>query len=158
MRNIVIFQFVMAFLLVSFVPTQGFAGSFGKYIWGPPKSDFVRPYLEEAKLPHNSQWADDEWSPQDWVEARGGNVVNVVNGFYTAGIIVDQYFDGDIPVFEVGQTFIDLSGQEKRRVVAFMDDVFGVTKLSDQGVILLYFHQNGDTPVGLSNAQGLQIQ
>lgn len=161
MRNFFVFQVFMALFLAVLAPISGHAGSLselGKYIWGPPKSDFVRPYLEEAKLPHNSRWADDEWSPQDWIDSRGGNAVNVVNGFYEAGIISDQYIDDDIPVLEVGQGFLELGAQDKRRVVAFIDEVFGVTKYGDPAVIMIYFHDKKETPVGVFNAQGLQLQ
>ena len=157
MRKILIFNVFICFLAVFFSVEGQAVERFGKFIWGPPKSDFVRPYLEEAKLPHNSQWADDEWSPQDWIDARGGSVIAVVNGFYSAGIIKDQYFDDDVPVLEVGQTFIDLSGQEQRRVVAFMDDVFGVTSSSKAGVIEIEFHDDNKS-VGLFTKDGLQLQ
>ncbi|MEZ5814387.1 MAG: hypothetical protein R3E13_06665 [Alphaproteobacteria bacterium] len=163
MRKFMIFQVFMVLLVAGF---SGFAaasdlsmlwGNIKKDFWGPPHSDFVRPHLEEAKLPHNSRWADDEWEPQDWIDARGGSVVRVVNGFYDAGIIVDQYFDDDVPVLEVGQGFIELGAQDKRRVVAFMDEVFGVTKFSKPGVIMVHFHED-DAPIGVFNAQGLQLQ
>ena len=161
MRNFVIFQVFTALFLTVFMPISGHASSLrelGKYIWGPPRSEYVRPYLEEAKLPHNSRWADDEWSPQDWIDSRGGNAVNVVNGFYEAGIISDQYMDDDIPVLEVGQGFLELGAQDKRRVVAFIDEVFGVTKHGNPPVIMIYFHDRKETPVGVFNAQGLQLQ
>jgi len=88
MRFATVFQLFTVFLL-------GFAGSAlassgADYLWGPPESDFVRPYLEEAKLPHNARWADDNWSPQDWIDSRGGNAAAVVNGFYKAKIVTDQ--------------------------------------------------------------------
>ena len=161
MRNFVIFQVFIAFFLMAFMPISvqaGTLGEFGKYIWGPPKSEMIRPYLEEAKIPHNARWADDEWSPQDWIDSRGGNAVTVVNGLYEAGIISDQYFDDDIPVLEVGQEFLKLGAQDKRRVVAFIDEVFGVTKYANPPVIMIYFHDKKNTPVGVFNAQGLQLQ
>ena len=127
------------------------------FIWGMPDHQDVRPYLEEAKIPHNSQWADDEWEPQDWVDSRGGNPMAVINGFYDAGIITDQYFDDEKPVLEVGQTFLDLGSKDKRRVVAFVDEVFGVTKFSEAGTIFIYFHED-DLPIGEFNKGGLQLQ
>jgi len=164
MRYFIVFQVFIMFLGVVLAPDSASAGDVGraignftKYIWGPPQSDVVRPYLEDAKIPHNARWADDEWSPKDWVDARGGDAVAVVNGFYSAGIIADQYFDDDVPVLEVGQGFLDLGAQDKRRVVAFMDEVFGVTKFAETPVILIYFHKR-DKPIGVFTAQGLQLQ
>lgn len=159
MRSFIVFQIVTVLFFGIFAASASHASGIGDYIWGPPQSDFVRPYLEKAKLPHNSRWADDEWTPQDWIESRGGNAIAVINGFYEAGIISDQYFDDDVPVLEVGQNFLELGAKEKRRVVAFVDDVFGVTKFSQAGVILIYFQADKkDEPVGLFSAQGLQLQ
>ncbi len=157
MRNFMVFQVLIAMVFTVLGASTGFASDLGEYIWGPPKSDFVRPHLEEAKLPHNSRWADDEWTPQDWINSRGGSAVAVINGFYEAGIISDQYFDDEMPVLEVGQNFLELGAQDKRRVVAFVDEVFGVTKISEAGVILILFHEK-DKPIGVFNAQGLQLQ
>lgn len=73
MRFFFVFQ-VFALFMMAFLPINAQAKSFweyGEYIWGPPNRDFTRPYLEEAKLPHNSRWAEDAWAPQDWIDARG---------------------------------------------------------------------------------------
>jgi hypothetical protein len=128
----------------------------GKFIWGPPNTDPVRPHLETAKVPNNAQWDDDPWTPQDWIETRG-SAAAVIDGFYAAGIITDQYLDDDIPVLEVGQNFIELSPQEKRRVAAFVDLAYGVTASSARGYMLISFH-NDDEPVGIYNRDGLQLQ
>lgn len=167
MQKFTVFQVVMALCVVLVLPVNaqasGFSRSMGvlgkNFIWGVPEHPGVKPYLEDAKLPHNSRWADDEWEPQDWIESRGGNPMNVINGFYDAGIITDQYFDDDIPVLEVGQTFIELGAKDKRRVVAFIDDVFGVTQNTKAGVIVIYLdHKGGDVPIGEFNKNGLQLQ
>lgn len=162
MRFIPVFQLVA--MILCFTPVQaayaqsmkaGFA-SFGKWIWGPPDSEAVRPYLESARLPHNSQWADDEWTPQAWIDSRG-SATAVIEGLYEADIITGQYTDGEIPVLEVGQRFLELSGQDKRRVVAFFDDTFGITR-SGPGGVLKVILDKGDVPLGLFTAKGLQLQ
>ena len=147
---------------------QGGAASLWKFIWGPPTHDETRLYINEAKWPHNSQWANDQWSPQDWIDARGGNAMAVVNGFYSAGIINDQYFAGDdVPVLEVGQRFFDLSDLDKQRVSAFIDHVFGVTRSDNgHGAFRLVFVEDSyfwglwkeKRDIGLFTAQGVQIQ
>ena len=154
MRYFVVFQLFMVFLVVGF---SAKATDFGDYVWGPPHQDSVRPYLEEAKLPQNSRWQDDQWTPQDWIDSRGGSASAVIDGFYEAGILTDQYLDDDVPILEVGQTFLELGAQDKRRVVAFIDEVFGITKFHPTPVILIYFHED-DLHVGEFNAGGLQLQ
>ena len=79
----------------------------------------------------------------------------VIDGFYSSGIVTDQYSDDDIPVLEVGQRFLELSDQDKRRVAMFIDDTFGITKA--HGLFLIYFHKH-ETPVGLFTSEGLQLQ
>jgi hypothetical protein len=153
MRFVTIFQVVALLLVTGIAPAQ--AQNLGKYIWGPPNTDPVRPYLEEGKIPHNSQWADDKWTPQDWIDSRGGSAKAVIDGFYSSGIVTDQYSDDDIPVLEVGQRFLELSDQDKRRVAMFIDDTFGITKA--HGLFLIYFHKH-ETPVGLFTSEGLQLQ
>ena len=73
--------------------------------------------------------------------------------------MLDQYFDDEIPVLEVGQNFLELGAQDKRRVVAFVDEIFGVTKFSQAGVILIYIQADKtEKPVGVFTVQGLQLQ
>lgn len=161
MRVFVVFQCLIIILGFSVPLSFAHADMSGsmqwqEYIWGPPNTDPVRPYLRTAKVPHNSQWADDEWSPQDWIDDRG-SAEAVIDGFYAAEIITDQYDEGDTPVLEVGQRFLDLSPQEKRRVVSFFDDVFGITSGTPNGVMLIYFH-NDEEHVGVFNKDGLQLQ
>lgn len=159
MQKIMTFQMVTLIALGVFVFSKPVNATelWDYFIWGMPNHDEVRPYLEEAKIPHNSQWADDEWSPQDWIDSMGGNPMNVIQGFYDAGIITDQYFDDEKPVLEVGQTFLDLGSKDKRRVVAFVDEVFGVTKFNGAGTIFILFHED-DLPIGEFNKDGLQLQ
>lgn len=153
MRFIKVFQLVIIALTAGItLPAQA---QIGKYIWGPPNTNPVRPYLEEGKMPHNSQWSDHGWTPADWVASRGGSTKAVIDGFYSSGIVTDQYTDDDIPVLEVGQRFLDLSDQDKRRVTMFIDDAFKITQ--QNGLFLIYFKKY-DTPVGLFTAQGLQLQ
>lgn len=170
MRFFFIFQFLVLSVLVVSVSsvqadqstykqetTLGEMAKYKKYFWARPSHDETRVYLNRAKLPHNSQWDSDEWKPQDWVDARGGSVEAVVNGFYSAGIVTDQYYDDATPVLEVGQRFLDLSELEKRRVAAFFDHVFQVTTGSEGKLFYIYFHKN-DIPLGIFNSDGLQLQ
>ena len=100
--------------------------------WWPShwhNQDF-QPLLEDPKHPHNVQWqsglyAAQDWHPQNWIKAEG-SVRGVMDGFYENDIIKNQDVDGDMPVLIVGDGFMRLSGQEKRRVTDFIDYVFNV--------------------------------
>ena len=156
MRFFIFFQVLIMILAGVSSAQADLFGNTGKWIWGPPNTDPVRPYLEEGKIPHNSQWADDEWEPQMWIEDRG-SAKAVIDGFYAAGVVTDQYIDHGMPVLEVGQTFLELSGQEKRRVAAFFDHVFRVTQTHEKGAFHIIFHKH-DALVGLFGKEGLQLQ
>ncbi len=132
-------------------------GDVWKHLWYPPKGEQVRPYLDEAKLPHNSQWAEDDWTPQDWVEMRGGSPLNVMDGFYRANIVTDQKFDKDTPILEVGQGFLRLSAKEQHRVMAFIDDLYNVTGSTEAGVIEICVDHE-DELIGIFDHNGLQLQ
>lgn len=153
---------VLSFLFIVTCSQSVFAGTLArdmKYLWDVPNSDVVRPYLYDYQDPHNSQWADDHWKPSDWTERQGRNAFDVVNGFYEAGIVTDQYTDGDgAAVLEVGQVFLQISDLERHRIVAFFDHVFQVTSSTVGGVIRIVFYEN-DEKVGLfTKDDGLQLQ
>ncbi|GJL86191.1 MAG: hypothetical protein DHS20C02_19660 [Micavibrio sp.] len=118
--------------------------------------DDVRPYLNDSKIPHNTQWDNDDWKPEDWIASKG-SAKRVIDGFYAANIITDQYVDDDIPILEVGQGFMELSELEKRRVVMFVDHAFQVTSAAPDGMFLIH-HQKSDEPLGIYTKNGLQLQ
>ncbi len=160
MRFSYVFHSLSILIIGTFAAGNAFAqanGDVWKHLWYRPKGEQVRPYLDEAKLPHNSQWAEDDWTPQDWVEVRGGSPLNVIDGFYRAKIVTDQKFDKDTPVLEVGQGFLRLSAQEQHRVLAFIDDTYGVTTNSPAGVIEICLDHESDI-IGVFDKNGLQIQ
>lgn len=119
---------------------------------------FTRPELEDGKTPHNTQFADDPWTPQEWIDSRG-SVSAVVDGFYKAGIVTDQsrHWRTGVPILEVGQGFMRLSGQDKRRVAKFMDYTFQNSE-GYGGTYTLRHKASGDS-IGIYNTdRGLQIQ
>ncbi len=128
-----------------------------KYIVGPPNTNQTQPYLNGAKIPHNTQWRDDDWRPEDWVETKG-SIDAVMKGFYDNDVIVDQDVENGIPVLEVGETFLRLSDREKRHVAAFIDYVYEITSRTENGMFLIVYDKWDDTPLGLYTAQGLQLQ
>lgn len=126
--------------------------------WGPSHwrdLDFV-PYLEDGKSPHNSQWDENEWSPEHWTQQRGSDIA-VLRRFYVADVLRDQYFDEGVPVLEVGPRFYNLSGHDKRRVTEMVDTAYGMTASKMFGMYMLYDWQTKKA-VGSYTRYGLQIQ
>lgn len=138
--------------------------------WWPShwhNQDF-KPYLEDTKQPHNIQWqrglyVDQDWHPQNWIEAKG-SIRNVMDGFYKNNIIKSQDVDGDMPVLIVGDGFMRLSGQEKRRVADFIDYVFQVTTTAPAGMYTIYYDRTDKwifgrgNPVAMYTERGLLLQ
>lgn len=122
-----------------------------------PAFGAFQPHLEDAKTPHNVQWRDDDWQPQDWIAERG-SAKAVMDGLYDAQIVTGQYTDRGVPVLEVGQGFMDLSGRDKRRVVKFVDHAFSVTANSPSGVFYVYHMADDNNPIGVYGRDGLQLQ
>ena len=120
------------------------------------KDQDFKPYMDDPKMPHNTQWDDDLWTPQDWI-SHGGNAERVMDGFYKAQIVTRQYADDDMPILEVGQGFMRLSGQDQRRVVKFVDHVFGVTGNNEAGMFLIN-HAYSEETIGVYTRTGLQLQ
>ena len=122
--------------------------------------EYTRPELEDGKAPHNTEFADDPWTPQEWINAKG-SATAVVDGFYKAGIVTDQSSEGNwsggAPVIEVGQGFMRLSGRDKRRVIKFMDETFKMTDTSPAHTILIRHKASGDS-IGVYTLEGLQLQ
>lgn len=149
-----------------YVPKNESFLKYGKFIWGIPNHDRVQVYLNKGDFYHDSQWADDEWKPEYWVKARGGSVKAVLDGLYDSGIIIDQFSRKGVPILEVGKKYIDLSELEKRRVAAFIDYVFGVTKSSKVGFFRIVYEgeiypldsYDDERMVGIYTKDGLQLQ
>jgi hypothetical protein len=136
----------------------------GWWPWHYSHLDFNRRYLENGTTPQHSDWETDDWTPQVWTDARA-NPQEVMNGFYNAGIITDQYVDDGIPVIntghgvpvlEVGPNFLRLSDNDKRRVVAYVDSVAGITS-HDDGMFYIRYNK-GNKPLGIYTKYGLQLQ
>jgi hypothetical protein len=126
--------------------------------------NFEKPYLEEGKPPHNSQWSHIDWAPQDWL-AQHDNELTLIHDFYRAGIITDQYVKRKwfglgaeiIPVLEVGPAFYRLGGRDKRRVTDTFDTVYGIT---GNKVFGMYVLEDSIThkQIGTYTQYGLSIQ
>lgn len=98
---------------------------------------------------------DQNWTPNSWM-GENANPQDIIDGFYRAGIITAQESDGDIPVIEVGQAFLELSGQDKRRIITFMDAVYGITANNENGVIHIE-HEDYRGIIGVYTQDGLNM-
>ena len=129
-----------------------------KYFFGMPDVDFERRYFKDGKNPHNNQWNGEDWHPEYWADAKGG-VTEVIDGFYDAGIIVDQYED-DVPVLEVGKPFLQLSPPDQRRVIAFVDYAFKITETKPHGIFYVVYDdvKHAQELIGVYTVNGLQLQ
>lgn len=127
--------------------------------WWPShwKNLDFKPYIEDPKQPHNSQWNDANWHPQDWVDQRGGEGAKLIRGFYYADILRGQHVEDDVLVLEVGPAFYMLGGEDKRRVAAAVDHVYKVTDSRINGMYMLHDWRTGKE-IGSYTRYGLQLQ
>ncbi len=138
--------------------------------WWPShwhKQDF-KPYLNDPKQPHNTQWqnglyAGQDWHPENWIQAKG-SIRAVLDGFYDNNVIKGQDVDNDIPVLIVGDGFMRLSGQDQRRVADFINYVFQVTTTAPAGMYSIYYDRTDKgifgrgAPIGTYTDKGLSLQ
>lgn len=116
------------------------------------------PYLEDAIHPQVNQWNGKHWVVADWVAQRpAGGEKDIIDGFYRADILSDQYVENDLPVLVVGPNFYQLSGYDKRRVVQTVDDYFKITG-SHAGAMFTLLDWKTEDPIGLYTASGLILQ
>ncbi len=116
-----------------------------------------KPYPDNTRHTHDMQWNKSLWKPDHWIAQRGGDGTKLIQGFYKAGIIRDQYEDDDIPVLEVGPVFYELGGEDKRRVMATVDAVYGITSGAENGMFTLTDWRSGQM-IGAYTRYGLQMQ
>lgn len=127
--------------------------------WWPShweNQDF-KPYLEDSKPVQNLQWDDKKWEPADWAAQSPNGNADVIEGFYKAHILHKQYVRDHIAVLEVGPSFYQLSGYDKRRVMRVVDDVYQITTSHENGMFTLADWKT-HKPIGLYTARGLQLQ
>ncbi len=129
------------------------------FSWWPSHWENQRfePYLEGPKHPHNTQWSHKAWEPADWAAQRPGGAFEVIQGFYRANILRDQYVDDDMPVLEVGPNFYHLSGYDKRRVTRLVDDYYQITSNHLNAMYTIRDWRTGK-PIGTYTTHGLSLQ
>lgn len=156
MRFLVCFA---VFVVTMSVSLSAYAGP-KPWVWGWWPSHWenldFEPYLENAKHPHNSQWDEKNWKPAHWIEQRKSGM-DTLGAFYFADVLRDLYFDDGVPVLEVGPSFYRLSGYDKRRVTALVDEIYQVTTSRPFGMFMLYDWKSKE-PIGSYTQYGLQIQ
>ncbi len=153
---------VLSFLLVLAVLSLGFSNqSYARAsFWGLWSSDWqnldFQPYIGNQENSQRSLWDDDMWTPEAWVE-NAGDEKNIMRNLYESNIIISQYTDRDnIPILEVGDNFISLSGVDRRRILQFVDYVFEITSSEENGMFYVFYSRNDDEPLGVYNKYGFQ--
>lgn len=115
-----------------------------------------KPYLNEQQIRQRSLWDGDVWTPEAWIR-DAGDEKRVMRDFYTYDIVTNQYTDRkNIPVLEVGEAFVQLSGVDQRRVLEFVDYVFQITPATEDGMFYVYLKDEKKEPMGLYNKYGFQ--
>ena len=131
-------------------------GDLGKHIFPRARSDFSRPYMNDATTSQNAQWAEDGWHPEDWAESKGG-VQQVLDGFYESRLVVELH-DDEVPVLEVGLPFMRVAPSDQRRVIAFMDYAHKITDANQHGIFYIVLEDHMNELLGIYSKKGLQFQ
>jgi hypothetical protein len=128
--------------------------------WGSDhfKNQNFQPYINDPRHPYNFQWDYQNWKPENWVEAtRDKESMKLIRDFYFADILRDQDMKLGVPRLIVGPAFYQLGGQDKRRVLATVDSVYGVTTARENGLFMVYDWYT-KKPIGIYTRDGLQLQ
>ncbi len=152
--------FLLALAVLSFgFSTQSYASA-KPWVWGWWPSHWqgldFKPYLGDQKGSQRSLWDNDSWTPEAWIK-DAGDEKRIIRDFYAVNIVTNQYKDSNnIPILEVGDAFINLSGLDKRRVLQFVDHVFEITSSEENGMFYVFYSENTKDPLGVYNKYGLQ--
>ena len=115
-----------------------------------------KPYIGEQQIRRRSLWDGDTWTPEAWIK-DAGDEKRVMRSLYGANILTGQYTDGDnIPVLEVGENFIKLSGVDQIRVLKFVDHIFEISTVEENGMFYVFYALDDEEPLGLYNKYGFQ--
>ncbi len=153
----------LGFFLALAVLAMGFsdpsyARKSGGLGWGSNNwstGDF-EPYFGEERIRQRSLWDGDTWTPEAWI-IDAGDEKRVMRSLYEAGIVTDQYKKkGSVPVLEVGETFVQLSGLDQRRVLQFVDYVFEITTSEENGTFFVNYKPQGGEALGVYTKYGFQ--
>ena len=119
------------------------------YFFTPKYADMDRRYHTGLDNAYNSDWEYPYWTPYDWAQNEQTARV-IIEGFFKNGVIERYYIDPvtKTRVLAVGQTWLDMSGRDKRRVVKFMAFAYGADQRSE--AIELVLHRNKECyPMGI---------
>ncbi len=160
--RILVFPLILVLVSVSF-SAQSYAGSksWGGWSKSWQELDF-QPYLGEQKTSQRSLVDDDAWTPEDWAK-DDRDKKRVMRNLYAGDIITKQYKDRkNIPVLEVGDSFIALSSIDRSRILQFVDHVFEITSSEENGMFYVFYDDKNakilddNEPLGLYNKHGFQ--
>lgn len=145
----IFFFFLLGLLLFVTNLNPADAGRRPGYFFDCGQDVHDRVYLQSHQNVYDSDWSD-YWSPLDWADSSEGAQA-VIDNFYAKNVLADQYIDNGAPILEVGQTFLEMSGQEQRRVIKFVAFAFGIN-----GAMQVQLDRK-DTPIGLYSDGKVQL-
>ncbi len=128
------------------------------YDWWPGQQstlDFTQRYLDDGNDIHDRQWDSKKWNPDVWIQQEKGGV-DLITGFYEAGILEDQRIYDEIPYLYVGPNFYHLSGYDQRRIAQSVDEVYNITNIETDDMFFLY-DPHMRKVIGLYTKYGLQL-
>ena len=128
------------------------------WVFTPKIKDQTRVLLQDGKRPHRHAYAKKEPGlAEHWAHERGG-IEQLIADFYHDGILTDQDLDEDIPEFEVGRTFMQLSSIDKRRIAEVLDYAYNITNKADGPGAFVLIHGHSCDTIGVYTRLGLQLQ
>lgn len=151
---------VMALTVVAPIRAEAHDRNFWAWIFTPDPDPYTRPYLHDGKTPHVVEWADEDWTAQEWIDAFGSKDA-VLKNLRRADIIEDTDTESGVLVIEVGQNFSRIGDSDKLRVAKFLDEIYGATTSRTQTML---FERDwgclfcGSDTIGAYTKQGLQLQ
>jgi hypothetical protein len=153
-------RFLLVLLASITIAPQANAGPPKPWVWGWWPSHWqgldFKPYLGDQQIKNRSLWDGDTWTPELWIADAGGDPKRIMHDFYANGIIQDQFKNGDdVPVLQVGETFLRLSGSDRIRILRFVDHVFEITK-QPEGMFFVQLGDEDDLPLGIWDKRGFQ--
>ncbi len=103
---------------------------------------------------HARQWDSKKWNPDVWIQQEGDGL-ELINGFYEAGILKDQTYKNTVPYLHVGPNYYKLSGYDQRRILQSIDEVYGITNIETDDLFFIY-DDNKRRIIGTYTKHGLQ--
>ncbi|HBH26806.1 MAG TPA: hypothetical protein DDX54_05340 [Rhodospirillaceae bacterium] len=126
-------------------------GWWGAEHWG---ADLFAPYADPPMVTHGQRWADDPFTPQDWVRAYPSREA-FVSALQAADIVTGLRERDGVPTFITGASYADLSPRDRARLAQTLGALYGNTAPGGPGAFRIVDGTSGRT-LGLYTKAGFQ--